>query len=619
MGYIGEMSKKNDPVNVILAGLKREEYRGYDSAGISFFNGKPCVETLKVAGKIAALERLIFEKKPETSHSAIIGHTRWATHGIPNEINAHPHTDCGHEIAVVHNGIIENYKQLRNMLGHDGHKFVSSTDTEVIPHLIERARRTGSRTFEESVMEALKELIGSFAVLVLCSDEPDKIIAARRGSPLLLGLGEKEFFVASDPMAICEYTDRAIYLNDGEMTMVTEDGYEILNYHDGSSGKSEVVKFDISLANGHAKKGEYEHFMLKEISEAPEVIFNACKGRIDFETFSVTFGELDEFEEKLKRVKKIMFAACGTSYYASLSGKYIFEKLPDISGAEAFYASEFRYHHPKIDADTLLISISQSGETADTLEALREAKKYDALTLGIVNVSGSAIAREVDIPVYCHAGPEIAVASTKAFISQVVVLAAVALRLSELKGGESEERKTVIRELGNLPEKVALVLAAKNIIRHVAEISQKYGNFLYLGRRYNWPTALEGALKLKEISYIHAEGYPSGEMKHGPLALVDNSFPTFAIAVKDEVVYDKVLSNLQELKARGGPIIAVATEGDSAILELADHVIFIPETLPELSPILAVIPCQLFAYFVAVLKKRDIDQPRNLAKSVTVE
>ena len=614
VGYIG----KKDAIKTALEGLKRLEYRGYDSAGIAAVGSGGGAFIQREVGKISALEKKL--KNLPQSRLAI-AHTRWATHGEPSVSNAHPHADCGNKIYVVHNGIIENHDKIREALIREGHVFRSETDTEVLTHLIERCLAFGACDLQTAVAQALRHVVGTFGIAVFSLDEPNTLIGARRGSPLLLGVGKNEFIVASDAAAVLKHTRRVIYLNDNEMAVLTPKSKKIFNIlrtgrNTDKPLKKEVKMIDWSLED--AEKGEFSHFMQKEIYEIPQVIENALRGRAQAKEGQVKLGGLDSVQEKLGGIKRAVIVACGTSYYAGLIGKYLFEKFANLP-TEVIYSSEFRYHPPIIDKETAVFAVSQSGETADTLEAVREAKKTGALALGIVNVVGSSIAREVHAGIYNHAGPEIAVASTKAFVSQLAVLTLIAVYFGRMRDFISQESAgELLKELLALPSKARKILASGEKIRRLAKSYSKYDNFMYLGRKYNWPVSLEGALKLKEISYVHAEGYPAGEMKHGPIALVDSNFPAMVISPRDSV-YEKTISNLQELKARKAKIIALVTDGDEEIKKYAHHIITIPQTREELSPILSVIPLQLFAYHMAVLKGRDVDKPRNLAKSVTVE
>jgi glutamine---fructose-6-phosphate transaminase (isomerizing) len=604
VGYIGD--KKAVPI--LLAGLKRLEYRGYDSAGIAVMKHSK-MTIVKEAGKISQLEDKIQEL--DLPGTIGIGHTRWATHGVPNEINAHPHTDSKGNIALIHNGIIENYSSLRTMLIKKGHTFRSETDTEVISHLIEDFYKGN---LEEAFRHALTELTGTYGLAVISRHEPDKIYAARRGSPLVIGVGENEYFLASDVSAMVAHTRTVIYLHDGEMAILSRDGVVTKSSTNQLIEKKvEQVTFDL----GRIEKSGYPHYMLKEIFEQVNTVHDAFRGRIVHSEGKVKLGGLAEIENRLIQADKIFIAACGTSWHAALIGEYLIEEYCRIP-VEVQYASEFRYRNPIIGEKDILMVISQSGETADTLAALREAKHRGALTLGIVNSVGSTIARETDAGVYIHAGPEIGVASTKAFTSQVTVMILITLLIARKRNMSVIAGQHILDELQKLPDKIKSILAQSHLIEEIAEIYKNNRNFLYLGRGINFPVALEGALKLKEISYIHAEGYPAAEMKHGPIALIDENMPVVMLATKD-LIYEKLISNLEEVKARKGKVIVVATQGDKNITALADHVILIPETTHLLLPILAVIPLQLMAYYIAVKRGCDVDQPRNLAKSVTVE
>jgi glucosamine--fructose-6-phosphate aminotransferase (isomerizing) len=604
VGYVGPRKA----VPVLMDGLKRLEYRGYDSAGIAVISGGRLVIN-KAAGKIAALESQL----GRDVHAATTGmaHTRWATHGAPTSKNAHPHGDCAGNIAVVHNGIIENHAALRQMLVAKGHRFVSDTDTEVLAHLIEQFYE-GS--LEQAVAAALREVEGAYGIVVLAVKEPNTLVAARSGSPLLIGIGDGENFVASDPSAVLAYTRSVVYLDEGNLAVVTANGYQVKDRHAVPLSK-EVSKIDWDLAT--IERGGYAHFMLKEICEQPESIRNVLRGHVLEEEGTARLGGLNLTDEDLLKINRIVLTACGTSWHAALVGEYMLEELARLP-AEVEYASEFRYRNPLVDEHTLVIVISQSGETADTLAALREAKRRGARTLGIVNVVGSSIAREVDGGVFLHAGPEIGVASTKAFTSQIAALALFTLHLGRLRSLSILQGREIVRALRKLPEQLEAVLAKRPAIEELAERYTRASNVLYLGRGYNFPVALEGALKLKEISYIHAEGYPAAEMKHGPIALIDELMPVVFVAPRD-AVHTKIMSNIEEVRARGGQVIAVVTEGDQEITALVDHAIAIPETLDMLTPILTSVPLQLLAYSVAVRRGCNVDQPRNLAKSVTVE
>jgi glucosamine--fructose-6-phosphate aminotransferase (isomerizing) len=604
VGYVGP--KQATPL--LIDGLKRLEYRGYDSAGIAVVvNGRLVVQ--KAAGKIATLESQL--TKAILSGSTGIAHTRWATHGAPTTKNAHPHTDCADMVAIVHNGIVENSSALRTMLSERGHRFVSETDTEVIAHLIEQFY-TGS--LEDAVAAALRELEGAYGIAVISAREPDTIVAARQGSPLLIGIGHGENFVASDPSAVLAHTRSVIYLDEGEMAVIRPTGYQLKDRHAVPLTK-EISQIDWDLAT--IERGGYLHFMLKEICEQPESVRNTLRGRLLEEEGTARLDGLNLKDEDLLKIDRIVITACGTSWHAALVGEYMLEEMARLP-VEVEYASEFRYRNPIVNEKTLVIVISQSGETADTLAAIREAKRRGARTLGIVNVVGSTIAREVDGGIYLHAGPEIGVASTKAFTSQIAALAMFTLRLGRLRALSILQGREIVRALRKLPEQIEQVLAKREQIEQLAERYVRATNVLYLGRGYNFPVALEGALKLKEISYIHAEGYPAAEMKHGPIALIDELMPVIFIAPKDGV-HGKIVSNIEEVRARGGRVIAVVTEGDTTITPLVDHVIAVPETMDMLTPILASVPLQLLAYYVAVRRGCNVDQPRNLAKSVTVE
>ncbi len=605
IGYIGEKSA----CEVIINGLKRLEYRGYDSAGIALVNGGMYVGKKK--GKIADLESILdFEtiKKYKTG----IGHTRWATHGEPTDRNAHPHTCCNGNISIVHNGIIENYAVIRKMLIEKGHTLNSDTDTEVIVHLIEYFYQKSSLL--DAVLAALKKLEGTYGLLVVSKDEPDRIIAARNGSPLILGLGENEMIIASDASAIVEYTREVIYLEDDEIVEITQNKFKTYDIHRQKIPKSiESIEWDI----GDIEKAGYDHFMLKEIFEQPDTIHNAFRGRLLRDAGTSKLDGLQLTEKEFNNISRITFIACGTSWHAGMIGQYLVEEYARIP-AKVEYASEFRYRKPIFIDGEIVFVISQSGETADTLAALREAKSKGVKVLGITNTVGSTIARETDGGVYIHAGPEIGVASTKAFTSQVSVLILLTILLSRRGDMTPEEGNVYLDYLSQVPDMVKKILESNDYIGEIADIYKDKTNFLYLGRGIHFPVALEGALKLKEISYIHAEGYPAAEMKHGPIALIDEDMPVVFIATKDEI-YNKVLSNMEEVKARKGKIITIANEGDEDIKKFSDHVIYIPGIRKMLSPLLTVVPLQLLAYHIAVKRGCDVDQPRNLAKSVTVE
>jgi len=606
VGYIGD----KNAAPILIEGLKRLEYRGYDSAGIALLNGR--LELHKCKGKVADLERRLPADLLYATTG--IGHTRWATHGEPNDINAHPHTSGDGTIAIIHNGIIENYAAIRTELLRKGHCFKGETDTEVLAHLIEEVATEVGCDLETAVRLALKEVVGTYGLCVISSREPDKIIVARNGSPLLIGIGEGEFFVGSDASPIVGHTRKVVYLSDGEIATLTRAGYSVKTIENIELPK-QIEELTFSIAE--IEKGGYEHFMLKEIYEQPDSILNCLRGRVSREENSVRLGGIREHIETLRAAKRIIICACGTSWHAGLVGERLIEDLARIP-VEVEYASEFRYRNPIIGEGDVVIVISQSGETADTLAALREAKLRGALVMGVCNVVGSSIARETHCGVYTHAGPEIGVASTKAFTAQVTVLALIALSLGYRRTLSDAEVKAFIHELYLLPEKVRRILSQNELIVQIAHTFKDARNFLYLGRGYNFPVALEGALKLKEISYIHAEGYPAAEMKHGPIALIDENMPVVFIATKD-AIYHKVISNIEEVRSRKGRVIAIATEGDEAINDLAEFVIRVPETLDALLPILTVVPLQLLAYHIAVMRGCNVDQPRNLAKSVTVE
>jgi len=611
-GIVGYVGNKN-AIDIIMNGLKRLEYRGYDSAGIALVGDDLFMH--KKSGKIAALELSLANggHGDLSRYRTGIGHTRWATHGAPTDINAHPHTDCHNEIIVVHNGIIENFSIIKKMLVEKGHTLKSQTDTEVIAHLIEY-HYSRNNDLLDAVMKALSRLEGTYGLCILSKREPGRIIAARNGSPLILGAGDDEMIIASDASAIIEHTHRVIYLEDGEIIDVHKDSFKIYGLDlKKIEKKIEDIDWDIKSI----EKMGYDHFMLKEIYEQPETIRNAFRGRAIIETGSIRLDGLRLSEEELNGIRRVIFIACGTSWHAGLIGEYLIEEYARIP-VEVEYASEFRYRKPILKQGDLVIVISQSGETADTLAALREAKSKGIKVLGITNVVGSTIARESDGGIYIHAGPEIGVASTKAFTSQVTVLIQLTLMLARRKDLNADEARACIEQLYEIPDKVRTVLQLNDSIRKIAEIHKDHKNFLYLGRGINFPVALEGALKLKEISYIHAEGYPAAEMKHGPIALIDEHMPVVFIAPKD-IIYDKIISNMEEVKARGGNIIVIASDGDTEIQRYSDHVICVPEVKKIFSPLLTVIPLQLLAYHMAVLRGCDVDQPRNLAKSVTVE
>ncbi len=607
VGYIGA----TQAAPLLLEGLRRLEYRGYDSAGLTICANGSLV-TRKRAGKIKDLVADVGSELPQGTIG--IAHTRWATHGPPTTTNAHPHHDCRDEFAVVHNGIIENAGVLRKKLRELGHTFRTETDTEILAHLIEEMYEDN---LERAVSAALSQVEGTYGIAVVSTRDRDKVVAARRGSPLLLGIGENnDYFVASDAAAVVAHTRNVVYLDDGELAVLSRDGYQTLDLK-GRPLDKEVSKVSWDL--GTIERGGFPHFMLKEIFEQPDSVHDTMRGRLLEEEGTARLGGLSAClpADEIDRYNRIILTACGTSWHAGLIGEYMLEEFARIP-VEVEYASEFRYKDPVLDDRSLVVAISQSGETADTLAALREGMERGARAIGIVNVVGSTIARESDCGVYIHAGPEIGVASTKAFTSQVVALSLLALYMGRRRGASVERGRKMVEALLELPGQISEILARNDEIRELAELYHEHRNFLYLGRGYNFPVALEGALKLKEISYIHAEGYPAAEMKHGPIALIDENMPVVVIAPHDSV-YTKVLSNIEEVKARGGRVIAITSEGNGEMRGLADHVISVPRTLEMLQPVLTVIPLQLLAYHIAVRRGCDVDQPRNLAKSVTVE
>ena len=606
VGYVGH----RDCLSILMEGLKRQEYRGYDSAGVAV-HGDGQLQIVKAAGKLRQLEARL--KGDPIKGRFGMGHTRWATHGEPNDTNAHPHTDEARQVAVVHNGIIENYSTLKSALIAEGHVFATDTDTEVLAHLIEKYLKRGLK-LERAVGAALRDVEGTYGLVVMCSQEPGVMVGARNGSPMVVGIADGEYYLASDVAAIIEHTRQVIYLDDGEMAVLSPDGFHTATIaHELVEKEVHDVDWDLS----QIEKGGYEHFMLKEIMEQPDAVRNATRGRVLVDEGLARLGGLNLTADQLRDVRRIIILGCGTSWHAGLIGEYMLEEFARIP-VEVEYASEFRYRNPVIDEGTLVLVISQSGETIDTLAAMREAKRRGAKALGIVNVVGSTIARESDGGVYIHAGPEIGVASTKAFTSQVTVLALLTLLLGRHRGLSRDYGIEIARELMALPDKIEKVLQTRDEVRRIGELYGKHDNFIYLGRGCHFPVALEGALKLKEISYIHAEGYPAAEMKHGPIALIDEHMPVVFICTRDSA-YEKVMSNMMEVRARKGRIIAVATEGDTDVQSKADHVLYVPATIPMLQPILSVIPLQLLAYDIAVARGCDVDQPRNLAKSVTVE
>ncbi len=610
VGYIGH----KEAYPIIIKGLKRLEYRGYDSAGVALLSNDN-INIFKKQGKVANLED--FAANSDTSGTLGIGHTRWATHGEPNDVNAHPHYSQSENIAIIHNGIIENYDAIKRELLNKGYKFKSETDTEVLCYLIEDIRKNTGSKLGESVRLALQQVVGAYALVVMSKDEPDKLIAARKSSPLVVGIGkEGDFYLASDATPIVEYTKQVVYMDDEEIAVIKR-GEELKLYGIDDIEKTPYVQ-ELELHLEALEKGGYEHFMLKEIHEQPSSIEDCFRGRLNADQGWVSLGGITDYEQKIINANRVIMIACGTSWHACLVGEYLFEDLARIN-VEVEYASEFRYRNPIITENDVVIAVSQSGETADTLAALELAKSKGATILGICNVVGSSISRITDAGSYTHAGPEIGVASTKAFTAQVTVLTLMALSLANQKNTlDARKFRTMLSELEAIPAKVQEVLDKNDQIEHISAQYQNASNALYLGRGSSFPVALEGALKLKEISYIHAEGYPAAEMKHGPIALIDEEMPVFVIATKG-TSYEKVVSNIQEVKARKGKIIAVVTEGDDQVKNIADHTIEIPETDEHLVPLLATIPFQLISYHVAVMRGCNVDQPRNLAKSVTVE
>jgi len=605
VGYIGP----RQAAGLLLEGLRRLEYRGYDSSGIAVVNGAG-LKVMKAAGKLSMLEQELENRMP--TGTVGIGHTRWATHGAPTTPNAHPHTDQSGRIAVIHNGIIENSAAIRKTLQRRGHTFTSETDTEVLAHLVGEFYEGN---LEEAVATALREVDGAYGLAFVSADEPDVLVAARKGSPLLVGVGEHEWFVASDASPLLQHTRSVVYLDDGEMVVLSRDGYRVRNLETTRISKP-INQIDWDLAM--VERNGYPHFMLKEICEQPESLCNTLRGHLLEEEGTARVTGLNLSDDDLKQIDRVIITACGTSWHAGLIGEYMLEEMARMP-VEVEYASEFRYRNPVVDHRTLVIGISQSGETADTLAAIREAKRRGARTIGLVNVVGSTIAREVDGGIYLHAGPEVGVASTKAFTSQVAALALVTLRIARLRNLSILQGREFIQGLRMLPEQIGQILERSGELEGLADRFLKHtSNALYLGRGVNFPVALEGALKLKEISYIHAEGYPAAEMKHGPIALIDENMPVVFIAPRD-AVHSKIVSNIEEVKARGGQVLALINEGDHEIERLADATFTIPDTLDLLTPILTSIPLQLLSYYVAVARGCNVDQPRNLAKSVTVE
>ena len=604
VGYVGPRTASP----ILIEGLRRMEYRGYDSAGIAVLNGRG-LTVHKAAGKLSALVDQLRNAVPEGTVG--IGHTRWATHGAPTTTNAHPHTDLHGRVALIHNGIIENAGAIRTLLGKRGHTFRSETDTEVLAHLIGSLYQGN---LEEAVAAALREVDGAYGIAVVSADEPDVIVAARKGSPLIVGVGDGEWFVASDASALLEHTRSVVYLDDGEMVVLNRQGYRVRDLQVRKISKAvNQIEWDLDTI----ERGGYEHFMLKEIFEQPESLANTLRGHLLDEEGTARVTGINLSDEELARFERVIITACGTSWHSALIGEYMLEELARMP-VEVEYASEFRYRNPVVDDRTLVIGISQSGETADTLAALREAKQRGARTLGLVNVVGSTIAREVHGGTYLHAGPEVGVASTKAFTSQVAALALITLRIARRRSMSILQGRQFIQALRALPEQIQRILDKADEVQRLAALFEGKSNALYLGRGVNFPVALEGALKLKEISYIHAEGYPAAEMKHGPIALIDDSMPVVVIAPRD-AVHAKIVSNIEEVRARGGRVIAITSDGDGEIGRLAEATFTIPETLDLLTPILSVVPLQLLSYYVAVARGTNVDQPRNLAKSVTVE
>lgn len=608
VGYIGGRSAWP----IIVKGLQRLEYRGYDSAGVAVINDGGLL-VRKCKGKVADLVQMV--KGQDLSGSVGIGHTRWATHGVPNDVNAHPHTSMNGKFVVVHNGIIENYREIKARLVEKGYSFKSQTDTEALANLIESFYLNEKLTAEQAVKAALRRVIGAYGLGIICTDEPGILIAARKGSPIAIGVAQGEYFLASDATPIVEYTDQLIYLDDEQVAVLSSDGYTISNLNDVHV---DPVITHVDFDADNIDKGGFDHYMLKEIHEQPQSIADTMRGRVQSETHTINLGGIADAMPRLASARRIIVVACGTSFHAGLVGEYLFEQFARIP-VEVEYASEFRYRDPIINDDDVIIAISQSGETADTLAAIRMAHEKGALVLGVCNVVGSSIARETDAGIYTHAGPEIGVASTKAFTSQVVVLAMMAFALGRRRGNIDEATyASLIDGLVAIPSLIAQVLDSEPQIREVSRAYQLAQNAIYLGRGYLYPVALEGALKLKEISYVHAEGYPAAEMKHGPIALIDNCMPVFVLATHDKF-YDKIVNNIQEVKARRGQVVAIVTKGDCEISKMADYVIEIPECDDALLPLVAVVPLQLISYYVAVMRGCNVDQPRNLAKSVTVE
>lgn len=608
VGYIG----KRDAYPILIKGLQRLEYRGYDSAGVALFNGD--LHIYKKEGKVKDLEGFVATK--DLSGSLGIGHTRWATHGEPNDTNAHPHTSMSGNITLIHNGIIENYALLKETLLSKGYIFHSETDTEVLVNWIEEVQKQTETPINDAVRIALTKVVGAYAIAVIDKKDPTKLIAARKGSPLVVGVGEGEYFLGSDATPIIEYTKEVIYVNDEEIVTLDLENGIVIKSIDNELQTPQIQQLDLEIEL--LEKGDFEHYMLKEIYEQPKTIADCLRGRLNAKSGHIKLSGMTDFENRLTRAKRLIIVACGTSWHAGLIGEYLFEELARVP-VEVEYASEFRYRDPIITEDDVIIAISQSGETADTLAALELAREYGALTYGICNVVGSSIPRITDAGTYIHVGPEIGVASTKAFTGQVTVLTMMAIELAYKRGTiRRSYYYQLLQSLENIPAKIERVLELNSKIKYIAQEIASASNSLYLGRGYNFPVALEGALKLKEISYVHAEGYPAAEMKHGPIALIDENMPVIIIAT-NKSAHEKIISNIQEVKARKGKVIAIVTEGDTIIREIADYTIEIPETIEPLSPLISVVPLQLLSYHIALIRGCNVDQPRNLAKSVTVE
>ena len=609
-GIIGYIGNKN-ATEIIIGGLKKLEYRGYDSVGVAVFeNGN--ISSIKSAGKVSDLEKKIDNNYLKGTVG--IGHTRWATHGPPNLVNAHPHSSSNNKIQLIHNGVIENYKSLKNFLIKEGIVFKSDTDTEVLVQLISYIYENEKVSIKEAIKLSLSKVVGAYGIIVMCEDTPNELIAVRKGSPVIIGIGKNEYFISSDASSIVHHTKNILYLDDNEIISFNKDGYKVTSLDNELIIDKKIELLDIDIDN--IEKGNFEHFMLKEIFEQPQAFINSIRGRIDYKNNKIKLGGIDDHALSIINSDMIYITACGTSWHSALIGSYILENLLNIP-VKVEYASEFRYRKTSVTANSTVIVISQSGETADTLAALKKAKMVGAKTLGVVNVVGSSIAREADYGVYIHAGPEIGVASTKAFTCQVTALNLIALYLSQIKGNNREKVNEIINDFSSISDKIDKILSNSEQIEKIASFYKDANNFLYLGRGFQFPVALEGALKLKEISYIHAEGYPAAEMKHGPIALIDDKMPVVFIVSKKG--YDKIVSNIEEVKARGGKIIIVTSVHNEELKDYSDHIIYIPDTHKFLSPILTSVPLQLLAYHIAVLKECNVDQPRNLAKSVTVE